>query len=106
MKTVRVQFRDAVGNTSPVYSDSIALGTPISIAQAKAGPLSFLVLSGVDVSAIFADHIYVEQPDRSGGIRIVGTSGLNVGDRVDIAGALSQAIGESFVNAVLSAYQR
>lgn len=46
--------------------------------------------SGVIVTGVFADGIYVSAPDRSSGIRVTGQTAVE-GDRVAISGAMSTA---------------
>ncbi|MCL5103406.1 MAG: LamG domain-containing protein, partial [Armatimonadetes bacterium] len=87
-KTVTVQFRDVAGNVS-AYSASITYGSPITIPQAKdAADGANVVLAGKVVTAVASDgqYVYVEEPNRSAGVRVAGAMSVNVGDIVDIGG--------------------
>lgn len=45
-------------------------------------------LSNVVVTAVFADRIYVQQPDRSGGIGVLWSDDIVEGDMVDVFGTI------------------
>ena len=65
-----------------------------SIALAKAEPDNLMVaLDDRIVTAKFSDFIYVEDPDRTSGMR-VSTTGIDEGTVVDFAGFLSTSSGE------------
>lgn len=89
---------DADGHFSAV---SHAIATPHSptIGEAKLLPDGALIdLAGKVVSAVFASDgaIYVQEPDRSAGIRVTGSTGVAVGDRVNVTGTLGTRILSSY----------
>ncbi len=55
-------------------------GTPVSLAG---------VAITAKTGAIGPDFFYVEQPDRAAGLRVVGTTGLPVGERVTVIGTMT-----------------
>ena len=76
-------------------SDGIKVAKAVpSIAQAKAEPDGTMVaLEGRPVTASFTDCIYVEDPDRTSGIKVDAT-GIAEGALVDLVGYLSMVDGE------------
>ncbi|MCL5105263.1 MAG: hypothetical protein M1133_14290 [Armatimonadetes bacterium] len=56
-------------------------------------------LSGKVVMAAFTDYFYIEEPDRTSGIRVIGGIRPNVNDLVDVIGTVSIADGERQINA-------
>ncbi|MEN6582140.1 MAG: hypothetical protein ABFD54_06785 [Armatimonadota bacterium] len=99
VKQVCVQFMDGTGSTSTVYTAGIALGSPVSVSEAKKKAIgSFVVLSGVDVTASFSDCAYVEDPLGACGIKV--TSGaFTQNTMVDVAGTLLVSNGEKVLGA-------
>jgi hypothetical protein len=62
---------------------------------------AFATLTGEVVSAVFSSDgvIYVEEPDRSSGIRVVAnTTGLAVGDRVNVTGTMGTRVVSGYVS--------
>ncbi len=58
---------------------------------------SVVVVQEAAVTAVFPDCVYIEQRDRSSGIRVVGPSGLYVGQRVTIEGIMDTQDGERLI---------
>lgn len=54
-------------------------------------------VTGKIVTAKFNGYFYIEEPDRSSGIRVTGDA--NVGDRVDVLGTMGTISGERVINA-------
>jgi hypothetical protein len=108
-----VSAYDAAGNESPQSSPPAVATTmeAMTIAAAKmtpdASPVGFL---SKIVTAVFHNYFYVEEPDRSAGIRVVPLempNGLAVGKTVDVGGIVESSNGERFVgaaNVVVSQY--
>jgi hypothetical protein len=87
-----------VGNISTAYSDSIALGSPVTIPQAKnKTPGDFAILEDVVVTAKYADCIYVESTDRSAGIKVTSYPSVNLWDKIDLAGSMVMSAGEKAI---------
>ena len=71
-----------------------------TVAAAKAYPAGTLVaLSEKVVTAAFDGHFYVEEPDRSSGIKVVSELVVEVDDEVDVTGVLGISDGERQINA-------
>ncbi|MHB9037818.1 MAG: cellulase family glycosylhydrolase, partial [Armatimonadota bacterium] len=80
--TVQLQ---AIGSEMNAFTKSLADGTQVASAD-------------VNISAIFPDGFYVEKPDRSFGIRVIGSASVpSVGDKVTISGTLGTDNGERVV---------
>lgn len=58
-----------------------------------------VTLTNLTVSAVFSGCFYVQDPSRTGGIKIVSTFAAHEGDRVDITGTLATTAGERRVAA-------
>lgn len=70
-----------------------------SISRAKAEPNGRMIaLDDRIVTAVFNDCIYIEDPDRTSGIRVIAT-GLSEGTVLDLAGYLSTTNGEREISA-------
>jgi len=91
----RVQSRDRAGNVSAWTDDtdgiSVVNHPGIAIAAAKALAVDDSAgLASRVVSAVFADHFYAQELDRTSGIMVVPSggvpSGLAVGSLVDVGG--------------------
>jgi len=54
-------------------------------------------LSGLTVTAVFDGYYYVQEPDRSSGIRVLG-SGVSEGQMVDVSGSLATVDGERAID--------
>jgi len=88
LRTVYAQVKDAVGWFSSTVSDTIALGTPVTVVGAKVGPAgSKAILDDKVVTAVFTDGAYVQEAEGYGGIRVTGLSGVAAGDLLDIYGS-------------------
>ena len=96
VNVVYAQFMDGAGNVSTAACNAgIAVGTPLTVSQAKdETPDGFAILGGVVVTAIFDDCIYVEAPDRSAGIKVTGCPDNNLWDQIDLSGAMLVSAGE------------
>jgi len=111
--TTRIQDLDVTDPFNPVYESGSgwaikvvgSAGTPVSIDGAKsAAEGSKIVLSGAIVSARFRDangpvSFAVEETDRSSGIRVVSTTAVNVGDKVNVEGTADTVGGERLITA-------
>ncbi|MEN6582141.1 MAG: hypothetical protein ABFD54_06790 [Armatimonadota bacterium] len=99
VKEVCVQYMDGAGNISAAYSDTIAVGSPISLADAKKQPAgSFVILSRVAVTAGFSDCAYIEDMMGNTGIKVTDST-LSQGVLADIAGTLFVSNGEKALQA-------
>lgn len=83
--------------------DAVArVGHPLSIAEAKAMPDGMPVSLGINYvtagSSDFADCFYIESPDRTGGIKVVGRTAES-GARVLLSGVMSSESGERVIRA-------
>ncbi len=98
-KLVFAQFKDRMGNLSLVVGDTIFLGTPITIDQAKySKPSSNVVLTGLVVSAVFQDCAYAQDSNIPMGIKIQGRQLLAIGDCIDICGSIGMIGSEKIVS--------
>ena len=95
---VWVKAVDNLGwETAPVASAGVtaALLQPVKVGAAKMLPDGEPVLvQDVVVSAVFPDHYYVQERDRSSGIRVEGAAPAAAGHRVSLRGILGSAGGE------------
>lgn len=83
---------DAVSDVSPLPGGE-------SIGIAKNRPDGAVVsLSQKVVSAVFDGELYVQEEDRSSGIRVATDDAAAEGDRVDVIGVLSTSNGERFLD--------
>ena len=88
-----------MGNLSLVVGDTIFLGTPITIDQAKySKPSSNVVLTGLVVSAVFQDCAYAQDSNIPMGIKIQGRQLLAIGDCIDICGSIGMIGSEKIVS--------
>ncbi len=70
------------------------------IAELKSVPVGSVVsLENKVVTAVFPDCFYIQDADRSSGIKIVSAGSVQVDDMVDISGAIASADGERYINA-------
>ena len=60
-----------------------------------------VMLAGAVVSAVFDGFFYVQDPDRTAGVRVTSPVMVSVGDVVDIAGSMATANGERTVDATI-----
>ena len=67
-------------------------------------PGTLVALRGKVVTGVFSGFFYMQEPDRSSGIKVVSTVPVNVGDIVDVVGVVSVSDGERQISAgILSA---
>jgi len=101
--SITVAARDAAGN---IGTDSIVItyvpDPPVSVGDAKSAPDNANVyLASKTVGAIFSDCIYVEEQDRTSGIKVkplVMPAGLAVGTKIDFAGQVkTEPTGERYL---------
>lgn len=85
--SVKPVYADGLEGT-PGTSDGITAAAAASgIGEAKQLPKgAFVVLEDKAVSGVFRDFIYVQERDRSAGIRVVGGFAVNTGDVVSLKG--------------------
>jgi hypothetical protein len=85
----------AIFDNFSLVGDGVA-GTALGDLKTMADNASVRV-TGKVVTAKFGGYFYMEEPDRSSGIRVVGDA--NVGDRVDVLGTMGTVSGERVINA-------
>ncbi len=90
-----VKAINGVNLVSQGISDGVRIAKGCAyVGQAKAQPSpTFISLEDRIVTASFPDCIYIEDPDRSGGIKVL-TTGIAEGTEVDLAGTMQTANGE------------
>jgi len=71
--------------------------TPIGAAK-KQSPGSVVALAGKVVSAVFAGDIFIQEEDRSCGIRVRTSAAVEEGDRVAVIGTLADENDEVFLD--------
>ncbi|MEI6915750.1 MAG: N-acetylmuramoyl-L-alanine amidase, partial [Armatimonadota bacterium] len=101
---VQVKAIDNVGNESAVASSAgvVIVPDPKTIGAAKAdADGAYATLDSETLSSIFTDHIYVQQPDRSSGIRVNGVWALSAGSKVRVYGQMATAQGERLLQSAL-----
>lgn len=88
---ISVRATNGVGLTSVGTSDGIKVAaSATTIAQAKQLPAgTFVWLEGKTVSATYNGIIYIQESDRSSGIRCVTAGPRTVGDIVEVTGTLA-----------------
>lgn len=95
---VWVKAIDAVGwETDPVQSPGVQFqaSAPVSIGEARQMEDTSLVsLVNKRVSSTFDGYIYVQEPDRSAGIRVDSAEAVGLGSVVHVTGTLSTVNGE------------
>jgi streptogramin lyase len=101
---VRVTLRKAVGPTSPVLSDLAIIPMPsiASVVGAKAASdIDTVFLQDADVSGLFGSFFYIENDDRSTGIRVYKpANGLLDGQSADVFGIVkTNASDERYIEA-------
>lgn len=70
-----------------------------TVAEAKQAPIgTACLLSGKIVTASFSDCFYIEDIDRSSGIKVMPGSSVSVGDIVDVTGVIGISDGERQIN--------
>ncbi len=96
LESVEAKFVDSAGNVSSPASASIVVGNPVTLAQGKAEPGNAeAIVAGSVVTACFSDAIYIEEPDRTAGMRVSpAPAGVSVGQTIDVAGAITVTGGE------------
>lgn len=100
LKTIGVQFKDAFGNVSSEYTDSIEYRVPVDVDIAGAKMLSdgsSVRLVGKVVTAVFPSQgcFYVSEPNRTAGIRVrSNVMPSSVGLPVDVIGIMSTGSAE------------
>lgn len=90
--------------TVPSNAASLAVGTCVSIAVAKSSPNgTAVILADKVITASFADAFYIEEPNRTMGIRVETTGPIPpAGMLLDVAGTVgTNASGERFIQASL-----
>lgn len=66
-----------------------------TIGQARSQPQGNAIqITGKPVTAVFGNAFYIEEPDRSGGLRILSSQSVNPGDLVTVDGPLALYNGE------------
>ncbi len=66
-----------------------------TVSQARSQPQGYTVeLTSKPVTAVFGSAFYIEEPDRSGGLRILSSQSVNPGDLVTVDGPLAVSNGE------------
>lgn len=91
---------DAAGNSSSQSSPAAVAATMAGINIVAAKQLADTAPAGLAskvITAVFSDYVYVEETDRSSGIRVIPTgsfTGLTAGMCVDIAGSMQTVAGE------------
>lgn len=99
-----VRATNGVGLTTVGYSNGIRIAAPATtIAAAKSMPDgTFVWLENKRITAgkdVLSDAIYIEEADRTAGVRVVPASGSPVtGQSVDVAGTLSGSTSERTVS--------
>lgn len=94
---------DGSGNLSAQSNSSVQATIPVQqISHAKKMPDSTPIV-GMDakvITAVFGTSLYIAEPDRSSGIKVVPTqmpTGFSVGQIVDVSGILDTEKGERFI---------
>ena len=97
--SVKAIYADGV--EGPVgTSDGVmaAINAPTTSDAKKLASGTFVALEDKVVSANFLNFLYVQEPDRSSGIRVLGTLDVQVGDTVTVAGNVGVAYKEAYLN--------
>lgn len=85
-------------------SDGISMKCDGTVGGAKQCPDNSKVdLQSVKITAVFDDCIYVEQPNRSSGIKVLYTGQCNIGDTITLFGDISTDDGERVIKHITSA---
>lgn len=91
-RTIGVQYRDTLGNTSPTYTDTIEYVQPVlkDIPGVKMVPNdSAVVVTRKVVTAVFPaqGYFYISEPDRVAGVRVRSTAASPaIGTSVEVMG--------------------
>ncbi|MCE5323091.1 PQQ-binding-like beta-propeller repeat protein [bacterium] len=72
-----------------------------SIGQAKQGSSGSILLKGKVVSAVFDNCVYVEELNRTSGIRCATVSSLEPGALVNVSGVMSERYGEKMIDSAV-----
>jgi len=107
LNVVYVQFSDQMGNVSQSYLDTIVLGTPDDLSQARSyqdgAPVTVIdkiVTAQPGVGGVPAGIFYIEEPARFAGIRVASTAVPLVGNSVGVTGTMGTTLGgERYINA-------
>lgn len=93
---VSVRARNCADTWGPAgYSDGITIGVPLgSVAEIRALEDGTAVSVTAIVSAVFSDCLWVQDSDRTSGIRVELAAGFAVGDVVNASGVLATVSGE------------
>lgn len=100
LRTVYVRYRDPSGNESGTASDTIVVGTPCSMTDARSAATGTLViLPGQLVTASFGDCIYIEDAKGRAGVRVSpGVVDADPGEVMDAAGTATVVNGEKTIS--------
>ena len=89
-----------------IYAQRLSPHTPVSgIVESKGRPDGMLLsLPARVVTAVFDGHFYIQEPDRSAGIKIVSPEAVSPGELVMVAGTIQtdseRYIAASFVSKI------
>lgn len=100
-------YLNYVHSTSFVTLEEQAVQAIDKVSDAKQLPAgSLIALSGKLVSGLFTGFFYVQEPDRTSGLKVLSSIKPTVGSSVDVVGTISVVDGERQLNAssVSSAY--
>lgn len=103
---VSVRARNYAALTSEVGTSEafryVSDGSGTIGAAKKMATGSHVALTGKIVSAVFDDCFFIQEPDRSAGIRCMGSipAGVGMGDMVDVSATLSAENGEKILSSV------
>jgi len=89
------RYNNFVNGTCVVTLTQQGMQQVDTIAAAKLLPAgSFISLHGKVVTAVFPDSFYVEEVNRSNGIKVISTITTHIGDIVDVTGVIGITDGE------------
>ncbi|MEN6370602.1 MAG: carboxypeptidase regulatory-like domain-containing protein [Armatimonadota bacterium] len=103
-------YRLAMTNTTIGYFDEVKAGetipvTPSTVAGARtAAGGSMLSVSGAVVTASYDNYFFIENTDRSAGIKVISTAKPAVGKVVSIAGSIVKADNEVAIKPIDATY--
>lgn len=93
---------DLIGSRMDMGAWSVlgAATAPVSLASAKgSADGTTAVVEDRPIVAVYNNSFYVENDDRSCGLRVVSTDPVNVGERVTVAGVMATLDGERYIPA-------
>lgn len=96
-------YTDSSAATTDLWTVGTAVPT-IGAAKQRADS-GVIILSDKVITAKFTDCFYIEESNRSSGIRVEGTTTAAVGDRVDVGGTLGTTNGERRLSSASVAYK-